>query len=716
MLAAALPPMRARSHRSEPSPSPPPVPPTRRSDVIELLHGEPIADPYRWLEHSDSDEVRAWSAAQTEHTERLLASLPGHEALRERLGELLRIGTVEPPAVVLRAGGASRYFYRRQDADQDQPVLFVRDGLDGADRALIDPNTMSADGTAALDWWSPSRDGALLAYGVSHGGDEDSTLRVLDVATGRDLPETEVISRARYASVAWLPDGAGFYYSRYPAPGTVPPGEERYHRRLHEHRIGRSADEDPLVFGADRAMTDMPALEVSPSGRWVVATVHMGWSRRELYLKDRGAGPDAPWLPIAVPDGDAIYQAEVLDDHLFVRTNDGAPTYRLYRVDPEHPERRSWREIIPPSSDVLASARSIGGEIFAVYIVDARSAVRRFSSDGRLLGEVPLPTLGTVHEVHGAWNGREAFFDFTSFAVPAMVFRFDLDAGRASVWAEVKAPIDPSEFVVEQLRATSRDGTSIPMFVSHRRGLPRDGAAPALLSGYGGFNISQMPAWNGARYVFLERGGVTAVANLRGGGEYGEAWHRAGMLGDKQNVFDDVIAVAEHLIAAGVTSSERLAIAGGSNGGLLVGAAITQRPELFRAAVCLVPLLDMLRYHRFQIAKLWIPEYGTAEDPAQFQWLRAYSPYHHVVDGVRYPAALFSTAEGDTRVDPLHARKMAARLQAATGYGEEAEKRPVLLRIESRAGHGAGKPISKRIDDAALIYAFLFWQLGVDVT
>jgi prolyl oligopeptidase len=697
---------------SAPPPFPPP-PPTRREEVVDTLHGRLVADPFRWLEDGASPEVRAWSAAQTSRTESVLKDRPEYAEVRARLEALLSIGTVEAPHPVTGADGVVRYFYRRQGPGQDQPVLYVREGLRGEDRALIDPNRMSADGTTSLDWWSPSWDGALLAYGLSDGGDENSTLRVLDVATGRDLGATEVISRARYASIAWLPDGSGFYYSRFPEKGSVPPGEEAYHKWIYQHRIGRDAGDDPLVFGAGRPMTDTPSVEISPNGRWLVASVHRGWSRRELHVLDRSAGVDACWIPVVAPQDDAIYEATTLDDHLLVRTNDGAPTYRLYRVDLDATSdakvapRARWREIIPPGKDVLAHVSAVGGDVFAVFIVDARSVVRRYGADGTPKGDIPLPTLGTVPDVLGEWTGREAFFGFTSFAVPAMVFRVDLATGAPALWAEVKPPIDPAEFVVTQERALSRDGTSIPMFVSHRRGLARDGSAPALLGGYGGFNISQMPAWSGARYAFLERGGVAVTANLRGGGEYGEAWHRAGMLAKKQNVFDDVIAVAEHLVASKLTSSDRLAILGGSNGGLLVGAAVTQRPELFRAAVCMVPLLDMIRYHRFLIARLWIPEYGSADDPEQFGWLAGYSPYHHVEPGRRYPAMLFSTAEGDTRVDPLHARKMAALLQAETG-----SEHPVLLRIESRAGHGAGKPISKRVDESALIYTFLIWQLG----
>ncbi len=695
---------------------------------MDTLHGVPIPDPYRWLEDGASPEVRAWSAAQTERSERLLSARPGFDALRAQMAVLLAVGTVEPPVVV--GGTVPRYFYRRQGPREDQPVLYVRDGETPGqagghpqtpERALIDPNPWSPDGTVALDWWTPSWDGRFVAYGVSEGGSEDSTLRVLDVATGQDLGPTEVIRHTRYASAAWLPDSSGFFYPRYPEKGSVPAGEEHYHRRIHEHRLGQDPTGDPVVFGAGGAMTDLPSVEISPGGRWLVVHVHRGWSHRSAWLRDRAAGPDAPWIPLAVPagEGGAVYEVIPGDDALLVRTNEGAPTYALYRVDPEQPARAAWKLVLPPGPEVLASAAQIGGDVFAVYIADACARVRRFTRAGAFVGEIPLPTLGTVRTVTGRNHGREAFFDFTSFAVPARVYRVDLDTGHASIWAEVAPPIDPDAFEVTQERAVSRDGTEIPYFVTHRRGLARDGAAPTVLTGYGGFNHIQMPAWSGSRYAFLERGGVMALANLRGGGEYGEPWHRAGMLEHKQNVFDDVLAVAEHLIQSRVTSPARLAILGGSNGGLLVGAAITQRPELFRAAVCLVPLLDMLRYHRFLIARLWVTEYGSADDPTQFGWLSAYSPYHHVREASvspqrppTYPAVLFSTADSDTRVDPLHARKMAARMEhARQASGSD---RPVLLRIEDKAGHGAGKPISKRIDEAAHVYAFLLWQLGVE--
>jgi prolyl oligopeptidase len=686
----------------------PPVP-TRREEVVDELHGEKIVDPYRWLEDGESAEVKAWSASQNAYTESVLGALPGRDALKARIEQLLRIGSVGAPAVVGSKKGKGRYFHTFQSPAQDQPVLSVREGVDGKDRVLVDPNTMSKDGTTSLDFWVPSRDGKKLAYGLSSGGDEESTLYVMDTETGKNLPETEVIPRARYASVAWLPDGSGFYYSRYPEKGTVPAGEEHYHRKIFEHKLGRAWKEDPVVFGEGRGLTDSPSVDISPNGRWLVAEVHMGWSRREIYLLDRKGGAKAKWFALAVPKEDANYDVTAYDDFLLVRTNDGAPTYELWKVDPQKPARENWKKLLPARPDeVLVGATSIGGELFAIYEKDAHSRVERHAADGKLEGEFALPVLGTVGGVYGEHDGHEAFVSFTSFAVPGQIFRLDLKTGKTDVWAEVPAPVDPSQFVVTQEKARSKDGTMVPMFLVHKKGLVRDGTAPTLLSAYGGFNISQLPSFAGSKFALLERGGVLVVANLRGGGEYGEAWHRAGMLEKKQNVFDDFYAVAEHLITEKITSKEKLGIWGGSNGGLLIGAAITQRPELFHAAVCSVPLLDMLRYHKFLIAKLWIPEYGSADDPAQYRWLRAYSPYQHVEPGKVYPATLFATAEGDSRVDPLHARKMAALMQAEAG-GDE----PILLRIEGKAGHGAGKPISKRIEESVDIYSFLFWQLGV---
>jgi prolyl oligopeptidase len=680
---------------------------TRKDPVVDVLHGVEVADPYRWLEDAEHPDVNAWTEAQNVHLRTVLDAVPGRRWIEDRLWQLHEIGSLGVP-VPKGTGTRRRYFYTRRTGKQNQPVLYVRQRIDGQDRALVDVNTLAADGTRALDWWYPSEDGRFVAYGVSESGDEESVLRVRDAATGKDLPD--VITRTRACSVAWLPDASGFYYTRYPAPGSVPAGEEKYHRRVYLHRLGADPDQDPEIFGAGRDPRDWPSVGLSPNGRWLGIQVSQGWAKSELFLLDtRKKGPPAPLTMVA--GRDALFSlAEVLDDALYIVTNEDAPRYRLLVADPRRPARAHWKEIIPEAGDILEGISVVGGKIAALYLQDASSRVRLYSTRGKLAREIALPGIGTAVGLRGQPRGRELFYAFVSYLTPTAVFRHDLGKNQSVIWQKLPSPIDAQDFEVRQVRYPSKDGTQIPMFLVHRKGVARDGQNPTLLYGYGGFNISLTPgfaAWVGP---FLERGGVYAVANLRGGGEYGEDWHRAGMLGNKQNVFDDFIAAAEYLVAEKITSPDKLAISGRSNGGLLTGAVLVQRPELFRAVVSGVPLLDMVRYHKFRIAQLWIPEYGSPDDPEQFRWLYAYSPYHRVKDGVDYPAVLIFTAESDTRVDAMHARKMAARLQAATSGTS-----PVLLRLESRAGHGAGKPLAKVIAQYTDELAFVFWQLGMRV-
>jgi prolyl oligopeptidase len=678
---------------------------TRREDVVDVLHGRRIPDPYRWLEKADDREVHSWVSTQNELLEATLTAIPERRAIRERIGQLLQIGQVSLPVVRRTREKGLRYFYTRRDGRQDQPALYVRDALHGNDRALVDPNAMSSDGTVALDWWVPSHDGSLLAYGTSEGGSEQSTLRIRDVATGRD--SADVITRARYASVCWMPDNRRFFYSRFPEPKSVPKGEENYHRKIYEHVLGRDPDADPLVFGADRDMTEYPACAISEDGRWLVVRVHQGWNKSELLLADTRQSPLR--FHSLTAGREHVYNPVLRNDALYVHTNEGAPRYALYEVDPRRPERERWKLVVAQHSrDVLDGVEAVGNQLLAAYLEGAASRLERFDRRGKSLGAVALPSLGASDGFSGMHDGKEAFFHFESFARPPEVRRIDLASGKVEVWERVEAPIAPDDYVVTSGSARSKDGTSVPYLVVHEKNVDlARGPHPTLLYGYGGFNYSLQPRFSRTSALFFERGGVYVQANLRGGGELGEEWHRAGQLDKKQNTFDDFYAVAQKLVADGVTSPERLAIHGRSNGGLLVAAAITQRPELFRAAVSGVPLADMLRYHRFLIAKLWIPEYGSADDPNQFEWLYAYSPYHHVNEQTAYPAVLFITAESDTRVDPMHARKMTAALQHASSSGL-----PVLLRTETKAGHGAGKPVSKVADEYADLYAFVLWQLG----
>jgi prolyl oligopeptidase len=681
------------------------APPKAKKELVEeALQGHKIADPYRWLEDADLPATQEYVHQQLAYARGILDPLPGRGLIHQQLTELLSIGTIGTPQV-----GGKYYFYIRREGTQNQPVLLVREGVHGKDRALVDVNLLSADGTVALDWWAPSDDGSYVAYGTSPGGSEESTLRIVETASGKLLPDT--IDRSRHASVAWKKDNSGFYYGRTPKKGDVPAGEEVYHVKIFYHALGSDPEKDRLIFGDRLGPQDVPMAQLADDDdRWLLITVFEGYTKTEMFLQDLTAGTP----PVEITSGkDFIYSGEILRDQLYIFTNEDAPRYRVLRVDAQKPAREFWREIIPESDAVLKNVSAVHGNLIGLYETNATSLLKIFSTDGHLLSDVSLPDLGSITAIGGKWDSDEAFFGFQSFTVPPSIYTIDFKEGNApQLWARVDAPsIDPSAYEVNQVWFSSKDGTRVPMFIFHKKGLVLNGKNPTVLTGYGGFNVSLTPSFVSDRFLWLEHGGVFAVANLRGGAEFGEDWHRAGMLDKKQNVFDDFIAAAEYLIAQKYTDKDHLAIRGGSNGGLLVGAAFTQRPDLFRAVVCAVPLLDMLRYQRFQIAKLWIPEYGSADDPQQFDWLYAYSPYHHVKPGTEYPAILFMTAESDTRVDPMHAKKMAALMQSEAANGQSRE-RPILLRIEPKAGHGVGKPITKQIEELTDVYSFLFWQLA----
>ena len=685
---------------------PSPYPPTRVDPVVEQIHGVEVVDPYRWLEDGNSPAVKEWTAKENAYTESVLDKLPGRDQIHARLSELLDIGSLGTPEPA-----KGRYFYTKREGKQNQPILYVREGLHGKDRVLIDPNELDKEGTTALDWWYAAEDGSLVAYGLSANGSEQSTLRIRDVVIGKDLPDR--IEQTRACSLAWTPDAKGFYYTRYPAEGAVPKGDEKYNRRVFFHALGADAAKDQEVFGAGRAKEDWPNVALSPDGRWLVVTEEQGWAKTEVYFADLHApkSREQGFQPL-VEKVDAVFDVTATNDRIYLRTNENSPRYRLLAVDPLKPGREDWKQILPEGADVLEHVAVVKPDVLvAQYVEKASSRLRLFDKGGKLLQEVPLPTLGTVAGLGGEWEGDELLFGFQSFTQPQSIYRLDLKKpaeAKPELWGRVEADVDFAQYEVEQVTYPSKDKTPITMFLAHKKGVARDGSNPTLLYGYGGFNVSLTPSFGASRFLFLEKGGVLAIANLRGGGEYGEDWHKAGMLGNKQNVFDDFIAAAEWLIEHKVTSRDRLAIQGGSNGGLLMGAALTQRPDLFRAVVCQVPLLDMLRYDKFLIARLWIPEYGSAEDPEQFKWLYAYSPYQHVKEGTAYPAVLIEAAESDSRVDPLHARKMTARLQAATS-----SDRPILLRLETKAGHGQGKPRAKVVEELTDVWGFLFWQLGM---
>ena len=674
-------------------------PPTRIVPLVDVLHGVPVADPYRWLEDARSEDTRAWVDAQNAFTRSMLDG-PARQALVEELTRRF-----DYPRTVAAYRRRDRYFFSHNPGLLNHPILYVKDGA-RAPRVLLDPNHLSEDGTTALTAIAASPDGALLAYALSEHGSDRQTIRLRRVGDGIDLDDR--IAWVKFASIAWTADSSGFYYLRFPEPGTVAVEDEQYFGRIYFHRCGDAQLQDPLVFEKPDEKEVVPLVDVTEDGRYAVITAQRGASDdSEVYLIDRHGDP----RPRALFTGfDAAYDfVGLANGLLYFRTTRDALMGRIVAVDPATPHS-VLREIVPEATHRLSAVVMAGATLVAVYLEHASDRVVRFDLGGALLGTIDLPEIGSVVTIDGHTDRDEVVLTFTSFTTPPMVFR---SVGGSSLQAgdlELRRDLDlqpegwsfaSGAFSTRQVWYTSKDGTRVPMFLVHRADAPRDGQRPVLLSGYGGFNVNRTPAYDPGNFPLLDRGGIFALANLRGGGEYGETWHRAGMLEKKQNVFDDFIAAAEYLIAEGYTRPDLLAIEGGSNGGLLVGAVMTQRPELFGAVLCRVPVADMLRYHLFTIGRFWIPEYGSADDPEQFPYLLRYSPYHNVRDGVRYPKTMIMTADADDRVDPGMAKKFAARLQAAADGG------PILIRIETKAGHGAGKPIAKVIEEEADMLAFL---------
>jgi prolyl oligopeptidase len=669
-------------------------PETSRQPVTETLHGVQLTDPYRWLEDQQAPRTRAWIDAQNTYTASVFDPLPGKERIAKRLGELMKVDVVGMPFI---RGG--RYFFSKRAATQDLSILYMRRGAKGKDEVLIDPHGMSADHTVSVNVTDVSLDGATLVYSVRNGGEDEVTLRVMDIDSRKEL---DALPRARYSGVSLTPDRKTVYYAKQTPQGP----------RVFVHQVGTDAAADRKIFGDGYGPEKIIGAGLTDDGKYLLVNVSYGSAamKTELYFLEVGKG-DA--LTPIVNDIEATFGGAAAGDTLFVRTNWNAPKYRVIKVDLRHPERASWRDFLPEGQHVMSGLSTVGGRLFVSTIENVQTKIRAYSTDGKALGDVALPGIGAASGVNGDWDKDEAFFAFSSFAQPTTIYRYTVSTGAREVWSKLNVPIDSASIEVKQVWYASKDGTKVPMFVAHRKGLKLDGSNPTLLTGYGGFNASQMPGFSQRAAFWIENGGVYALPNLRGGGEFGEDWHRAGMLGKKQNVFDDFVAAAEWLIANEYTSSQKIAISGGSNGGLLVGAALTQRPELFRAVVCSYPLLDMVRYHKFMVAGYWVPEYGSADASAeQLQYIRAYSPYHNVKPGTKYPAVLFITGDGDTRVAPLHARKMAALLQAATG--SDPKERPVILRYDTKAGHSGGLPVTKIIEDMTDELRFLFAQLGVN--
>jgi prolyl oligopeptidase len=666
-------------------------PPTRMDNVVETIHGTEVVDPYRWLENQDSSDTRAWIDAQNAYAHSLIDKLPGREKLEQRLTELLKIDRISIP---MERNG--RYFLSKRSADQEQWIIYMRDGLDGEDKILIDPHPMSADHTTSVNLIDVSKDGTLMAYGIQEGGQDESSVRLFNVDQKIDLPDQ--LPKALYFSVSIKPDKSGFYYSKH---------DNEKGGRIYYHAMGTDVTNDAKIFGDGYGPEKILFASLSEDGRYLLIHVLHGSTAEtsELYYQDlKKAGKITP----IVTGIDARFYGWIVENKLFLQTNWNAPNNKILLVDLNRPAQKDWQEIIPESESVMEGFSLAGGKLFVNYLENVVSKVKVFAADGAYIRDIAFPSLGSVGGVGGRWESNEAFFVYTSFHVPTTIYRYDVATGDQQIWAQLKVPVNTDIFDVKQVWYTSKDSTKVPMFLVHRKGLKLDGANPTLLTGYGGFNVSLTPYFSPTAVLWVEKGGVFAMPNLRGGGEFGEQWHKAGMLENKQNVFDDFIAAAEWLINNGYTSTEKLAISGGSNGGLLVGAALVQRPDLFQAVVCTYPLLDMVRYHNFMMAKFWVSEYGSSEDVEQFNYIFKYSPYHNVKPGTEYPAVLFITGDSDTRVAPLHARKMTALVQSATG-----SEHPVLLLYDTKAGHSGGMPVSKQIEDEANELQFLFWQLGM---
>ncbi|OLT13742.1 peptidase S9 [Actinomadura sp. CNU-125] len=689
-----------------------PYPSAQRQDIVEEIHGHRVADPYRWLEDADSGDTREWLAAQDELFHKVVDDLPGRDGLRRRLRELLGAGSVGSP--IWRG---DRRFFTRRTADQEHPVLYTA-GPDGAERVLIDPMEIDPSGTTTLDGWQPDKEGRRLAYKISQGGDEESLLYVMDVESGERIEGP--IDRARYSSVAWLPGGEAYFYARRLHARDVPEGEEQYHRRVYLHRVGTEPDTgDVLIFGEGRDKTNYYGVGVSRDGRWLTISSSQGTApRNDLWIADLAASaPERPELRVVQEGVDAETGLHVgRDGRAYVFTDRDAPRGRLCVADPADPSPGTWTDLIPEDPEAVLSDFAIldGMERPTLLVGWTRHAISEITvhdlATGERLGDVPTPGLGSIGGiVERPEGGHEAWFGYTDNVTPSAVLRYDARTGETTTWASAPGSVEVPEIETRQVVYTSRDGTDVRMLVMSGPASRPDasGPRPAILYGYGGFNISLTPAYSASILAWVEAGGVYAIANLRGGSEEGEEWHRAGMRERKQNVFDDFHAAAEKLVADGLTTPSRLAISGGSNGGLLVGAALTQRPDLYRAVVCSAPLLDMVRYERFGLGETWNDEYGTADDPEEFGWLLGYSPYHHVHPGTGYPATLFTTFGSDTRVDPLHARKLCAALQHAT-----ASDAPILLRNESEVGHSA-RSVSRSIDLTTDTLSFIAAQTGL---
>lgn len=674
-------------------------PKAKKVDQLDDYHGTKVADPYRWLENPDADDTRAWVEAQNQLTFGFLEQIPQRAKLKERLTKLWNYEKYLPP---FKEGG--RYFYYKNDGLQNQNVLYVTDTLEGAPRVLLDPNTLSKDGTVALSGLAISHDGKLMAYSLSSSGSDWQEWKVRDIASGKDLDDH--VKWSKFSGAAWTPDNKGFFYSRYNEPNEKTKLEDaNYFQKLYYHRIGTKQAEDVLVYERKDQKEWGFSGSVTEDGRYLIISVWQGTSPKNLlFYKDLKA-KEAKVVEL-VNSFEAAYSFIGNDGAMFYfRTDLNAPRGRVIAIDTTKPERANWKELVAESADTIdgeSGVSFVNDQFIVPYLKDARSNIKVFDQRGKLVREVELPGIGTVQGFGGKRKDKETFYLFTGFTTPTTVYRYDLPTGKSTVWRAPKVDFNPGDYETRQVFYNSKDGTKVPMFITHKKGLKLDGNNPTYLYAYGGFNVSLTPAFSISNLVWMEMGGVYAQPNLRGGGEYGEAWHEAGTKLKKQNVFDDFIAAAEWLIANKYTSTPKLAIGGGSNGGLLVGACMTQRPELFGATLPAVGVMDMLRFQKFTIGWAWTSDYGSSENAEEFKALYKYSPLHNIKPGTAYPPTLVTTADHDDRVVPAHSFKFTATMQEA-----QAGSNPILIRIETKAGHGAGKPTAKIIEEIADKWGFL---------
>lgn len=685
-------------------------PDTKRDTTIDTYFGQQVSDPYRWLENDTATEVVSWVKAQNEVTQHYLNQIPFRESIKKRLTEIWNYPKYGSP---FKEG--EFYYFFKNDGLQNQSVLYRQQGLEGNPEVFLDPNKLSEDGTASLASLTFSRDHKYCAVGIAQSGSDWNEIVVMDVATMKKT--ADVVKWVKFSGATWYKDG--FYYSRYdePVKGKEYSNTNEY-MKIYYHKLGTPQKEDKLIYEDKAHPLRYFNAQVTEDERYLFINVSEGTSGSEVWFKELntpdGKNKEIPETKFSLMLKGFEHNYNVVDHvdgKILVLTDKDAPKYRLVAIDPKNVKPEAWKDVIPQGADLLEGASTCGGRLFAAYLKDASTRLFEMAIDGSGRKEIPLPGIGTASLISGRKDDKESFFTFTSFTNPGEIFRYDLSTGQTSLFRKTEAKFNPNDFETKQVFYTSKDGTRVPMFLMYKKGIKMDGNNPTMLYGYGGFNISLTPSFSISRIMFLEQGGIYAIANLRGGGEYGEDWHKAGMLEKKQNVFDDFIAAAEYLIKEKYTSSEKLAINGGSNGGLLVGACMTQRPELFKVAIPAVGVLDMLKYHKFTIGWGWAVEYGSSDKKEQFEYLIKYSPLHRLKEGVNYPATMVMTADHDDRVVPAHSFKFAATLQ----HVQQANGNPVLIRIDSKAGHGAGKPTTKLIEDATDMWSFVLWNLGSEV-